>query len=238
MMPDPAAAHSALAALISGVVTSLHCAGMCGPLTCSLLSGGNVNSSSGDATVVGSAYHVARLSAYAALGAFVGGVGSWPLQWIAGSSLRWLPWTGVIVLVALAFNWDRRIPRLPGLGRWTWKLRFFTGAAGRSKLFRAAALGAATPLLPCGPLYVMLAFSVFAGSAVRGAELMLAFGLGTVPALWLAQAQWARLQARVTPQVWGRWRTGLALAAALVLTWRLRGTLGWGGVQMGQWVCF
>jgi sulfite exporter TauE/SafE len=73
------------------------------------------------------------------------------------------------------------------------------GCAEGPALPTAAALGFATPLLPCGPLYFILAAALLAGSALRGAEFMLAFGLGTVPLLWLAQSQFHRLQARLSP---------------------------------------
>ena len=34
-----AAVNSPAAALVAGVITSLHCVGMCGPLSCTLLPG-------------------------------------------------------------------------------------------------------------------------------------------------------------------------------------------------------
>jgi len=50
---------------------------------------------------------------------------------------------------------------------------------------------------------------------------MLAFGLGTAPLLWLVQANYGRLRLKLTPVVLTRVQAGLALATALVLTWRL-----------------
>jgi hypothetical protein len=53
----------------------------------------------------------------------------------------------------------------------------------------------------------------------------LAFGLGTVPLLWLAQRGIQRLGARRSPELLRGIQRGLALLAALVLAWRLHGTL-------------
>ena len=189
----------------------------------------------GDPATAASAYHVCRLGSYLALGAAAGGLGTMPLSWMSSPVLRWLPWLGVVFFVGLALRWDRRLPRLPLLGR------AFLGVTrrlrGRPPAVAAAALGLATPLLPCGPLYFLIGLALLSGSAARGAEFMLAFGLGTVPLLWLAQTQFGRAQRWLSP-AWGeRIRVGLALAAALVVAWRLRATLGLGGADITRVIC-
>lgn len=90
---------------------------------------------------------------------------------------------------------------------------------------RAALLGLATPLLPCGPLYVMLGLAMANGSAVRGAEFAGAFALGTLPLLWVVQGQMNWLGGKLSPGALRRAQRGLALAAAMVMAWRLRGTV-------------
>ena len=82
-----------------------------------------------------------------------------------------------------------------------------------------------TPFLPCGPLYLVLGAALLAGSAAKGAEFTLAFGLGTVPLLWLAQHQFHRIRAKLTPLAMSRLRCGLAFVTALVLALRLHGTI-------------
>ena len=57
--------------------------------------------------------------------------------------------------------------------------------SGPQRLLRRIAPGwvdLATPLLPCGPLYLMLGICTLTGSAARGASLALVFGLGTIRA--------------------------------------------------------
>lgn len=220
-------------AFIAGLVTSLHCAGMCGPLACAVMPAARDDS---DPQVVASTYHLTRLASYTVLGALAGGVGRWPLQLLGESTLRWLPWLLVVFFVAMAFRLDQRLPRLPLLGRAY--LALLARLRGGSRVRAAAALGVATPLLPCGPLYFLLSLALLSGSALRGAETLLAFGLGTVPLLWLAQANFHWIRGRLGPQTLARLRGGLALAVAVLLAWRLRGTLGLGGPGAGDFLCF
>jgi sulfite exporter TauE/SafE len=228
-----AAVNSPATAFVAGLVTSLHCAGMCGPLACSLLP---VRGDRSDAQTVSSVYHVARLAGYATLGLLAGGIGRAPLLWISQSALRWLPWVLVLFFVGLALRWDRHLPKIAALGRFTSKLQGWM--RGRSRVEAAAALGFATPLLPCGPLYFIVSLALLAGSAVRGAEMMLAFGLGTVPLLWLAQTQFHWVRQKLSPLWLGRMRLTLALATAAVIGWRLRGTLGFAGPDPTNFICF
>jgi sulfite exporter TauE/SafE len=228
-----AAINSPAAALIAGLVTSLHCVGMCGPLSCALMP---VRGDRADAQTVSTVYHLSRLTGYAILGACAGAFGRAPLLWLSQSTLRWLPWALVLIFVALALRWDRHLPKLLILGRLNWKLHAWI--RGRSRVQAAAALGIATPLLPCGPLYFILSLALLSGSAVRGVEVMLAFGLGTVPLLWLAQSQFRWIRQKLTPIWLGRVRVTLALATAVVISWRLRATLGFAGPDPTNFVCF
>ena len=228
-----AAVNSPSAAFVAGLVTSLHCAGMCGPLSCSLLP---VKGDRTDPQTVTTVYHVSRLSGYAVLGVLAGGLGRFPLQAASQSALRWLPWVLVLFFLALGLRWDRHLPKLAVLGRLSWKLSAWL--RGRSRVQAAAALGFATPLLPCGPLYFLVALAALAGSAARGAEVMLAFGLGTVPLLWLAQTQFHWVRRKLSPLWLNRTRVALALVTAAVLSWRLRGTLGFAGPDPASFLCF
>ncbi|NBX60811.1 MAG: sulfite exporter TauE/SafE family protein, partial [Opitutaceae bacterium] len=63
-------------AFIAGLVTSLHCVGMCGPLACALMPAVRNDA---DPQVVATTYHLTRLAGYTLLGAVAGGVGQIPL---------------------------------------------------------------------------------------------------------------------------------------------------------------
>ncbi len=228
--------NSVATAYVAGLITSLHCAGMCGPLACSVVPlRGSAGRQIADAQIVNGIYHLARLAGYAALGALAGALGRLPMAWLGGGVLPYLPWLLVVFFVAVALRWDRHLPRVPFLGNIY--LRVHGWGRVRSPAAAATALGLATPLLPCGPLYMVVALTMLAGSALRGVEFMLAFGLGTVPLLWFLQINfhWIRLK---LPPVWiARVQTGLALASAVIIAWRLRGTLGLPGPGLDHFVC-
>jgi sulfite exporter TauE/SafE len=129
----------------------------------------------------------------------------------------------VVLLMMMAFGLDKKVPRPQIFQRLTARARFKTMKL--SAYGSASAMGLLTPFLPCGPLYLVFGAALLAGSAAKGAEFTLAFGLGTVPLLWLAQQQFHRIRAMLTPLAMGRLRRGLAFVTALMLAWRLHGTI-------------
>jgi len=221
---DFSGVDSPSAAFVAGLVTSLHCAGMCGPLACWL----TPTKPGEDAATVYSIYHGTRIFAYGLLGAIAGAVGQGPLALLGDNALRYAPWALVLFFIAVALRWDKKLPQSGYLaGRW---LKVQQWLRGRSRLSTAAVLGTATPLMPCGPLYFVAALAALSGSALRGVEFMLAFGLGTLPLLWVVQANFGWLRLRLSPTWVARLQVTLAVAAALMISWRLRGTIGLTGV--------
>lgn len=209
-----------LGALAVGLATSLHCAGMCGPIACGV---GTLAKSESERLTAATLYHATRLTAYGVIGAICGAVGKEPLSWFFDSPAVLLPWALVAALLLLATGLDKKIPRPKILNRLTARARL--RACKLSALGGASAMGFLTPFLPCGPLYAVFLALMASGSAARGAEAALGFGLGTVPLLWLAQHHFHRLRLRLTPIRLARLQRGLALVAALVLAWRLHDTL-------------
>jgi sulfite exporter TauE/SafE len=191
---------------------------MCGPLACAWAVGASKNFHLGAA-----AYHSARIAAYATIGALAGALGMLPLKWFHHGAGLVLPWMLVVIFAAIALGLDRWLPKPLFLSRPIAHAR--QRILGVPPLARAALLGAATPLLPCGPLYLMVALAMANGSALRGGEFTFAFGLGTLPLLWLAQTQMRLLNLRVGPNTTRYVQRGLAFCAALVMAWRLHGTL-------------
>ncbi len=209
-----------VAALAAGLATSLHCAGMCGPIACGL---GTLAKSEGERLTAASLYHGSRLLSYGIIGAACGALGQQPLKWFFNSPAVLLPWVMVAVLLIMALGWDKKVPRPAIFNRFTARARF--KACKLSAYGGASAMGLLTPFLPCGPLYLVFGASLLAGSAAKGAEFTLAFGLGTVPLLWLAQHQFHRIRAKLTPLAMARLRRGLAFVTAIILAWRLHGTV-------------
>jgi sulfite exporter TauE/SafE len=182
-----------LGAGFAGLVGSPHCLGMCG---------GFAAACSGD-RAGSAAWHAGRLSTYAGLGA---------LAATAGRILPVPAW-GVTVFAALLLVWFAagiagitRPPHVavPGLAR--------VAAAALARSGRASrfALGLCSGLIPCGLVYAALAVPVASADPAVGAVAMIAFGLGTVPALALAATGLRRVLAG-TP-----WRRRVMAAGVLV----------------------
>ena len=84
-----------------------------------------------------------------------------------------------------------------------------TDRLGRTGLGGGYLLGVALGFLPCGFLYAALAAAAASASAPGGALAMLAFGLGTIPALVVVG---------IAGQTAGqRWQRGMAMIAPVVL---------------------
>jgi sulfite exporter TauE/SafE len=184
-----------VAAFAVGLATSLHCTAMCGPLACAM-------------RVRPAEYHLSRILSYSLAGGLAGAIGEAAVSLFKGDAARLLPWALAAVLLAMAFGLEKRLPQP----------RFLSAFLFRARLNRS--LGLLTPLLPCGPLWLMLGAAALTGSWWSGALHMLCFAAGTAPLPWLLQTQAARLQNRFSP-FFLRWtQQGVALLSAGVLIWR------------------
>jgi len=208
------------AALVTGVVTSVHCMAMCGPLACSVSSQPQSESRQ---LIASLAYHGGRLISYSSVGALAGALGEQPLRWLFGSSAWLLPWFLILVFLVSAFGLWRKLPRPKWLNRIMARARL--RSLQLSSTHGGFALGLATPMLPCGPLYLLFAACLVSGSPLRGAEFAIAFGLGTIPLLWVAQHSLTKLQRKIPAIRFQHLQRGLALIAAIIMIWRLSDTL-------------
>lgn len=193
---------------VFGAANSLHCAAMCGPLALAFQGGakGAV------------AYHVGRTASYATVGAGLGGIGSALGTRELGAPTAWVAFVLAAGLILLALVGERGAVAIPGLGNAV--KRAMARTRRWSPGLRAGALGAVTPLLPCGLLWAACAGAALAGSPLAGGGSMLGFALGSLPLLLLAQTQVGRLLQRFGPRTLF-WVQRLAmLLAAGTLIWR------------------
>ena len=212
--------NTTFAALAAGLITSVHCVGMCGPIACSI---GTMKGGESRRLFAATAYHAGRLIAYGSIGALCGFLGRQPLLWFFDSPAVLLPWLLVAVFLLVATGLSKRLPRPAFMTRVLTKARL--GACRISATKGGFAMGLATPLLPCAPLYLLFGASLVTGSTLRGAEFAIAFGLGTIPLLWVAQHSFQSIRKRLTPLTMSRIQRGLALIAALMIAWRLQDTI-------------
>jgi sulfite exporter TauE/SafE len=202
---------SPVAAFVAGALVSLHCVGMCGPLSCALI--GQKKGCS--ALPAHGVYHVGRLISYATLGALAGALGSHVVSWVGEHPARYAPWALAAFFVALALNLDGFFTR--------WQAKSGVGRGIVQRAYRLSghargfSLGVLTPLIPCGPLYLMLWATTMSGSASQGALVMFCFASGTLPLMLLAQSGWAWLSLRMDGKKLRYLRRGVALVAVGLL---------------------
>ena len=215
----PETVNTAAGAFAAGLATSVHCAGMCGPLACLAGSGGGDSAGDWARRLGAGGYHLGRIASYASIGALAGWLGREPLQALATTPARLLPWALVAALVAIAFGLDKHIPRPAAASRWLFKVRLAFGR--RSPAVGGTLLGLATPLLPCAPLYIVFGLALLSGSAAAGAEFTAAFALGTIPLLLLAGGAFRWVTHRYGAGSIAGLRRGVALFAAAAIVLRL-----------------
>ncbi len=194
-----------------GLVGSLHCAGMCGPLALALPVVGRTRSSFFLSRLV---YNLGRLLTYASLGLVFGLLG-------AGFALaglqRWLSLAaGFAILIGL-FASARRSLGTPALKM---VVRVKSGLASllhRRSFTALFALGLLNGLLPCGLVYVACAGATATGSLLNATEYMLSFGLGTLPMMLGLGLVGNRLQSAFRFQTRGLITASLLLVALLLI---------------------
>lgn len=165
-----------LGALATGLAGSAHCIGMCGGIGASLGLSGKRHLP---------AYHGGRLLSYSLLG-FIFGL-LLPTVGMHADS-RWPRILAAVFLlitgISLLRQWQPTRFLERHARRW-WKpvaalTRHFIPARSHSDAF---ILGLLWGLLPCGLIYNALALALSAAHPLAAAAVMLAFGLGTLPAM-------------------------------------------------------
>jgi uncharacterized protein len=161
------------AALILGLLGSLHCIGMCGPIALAIVPGGR-------SFMRILLYNLGRATTYAALGALSGLAGC-TVAWFGGQQTLSIV-AGSIVLFVLAAGFFGRRLKISFLEKafTAIRTRFGKLVNQRRMLF---SIGMMNGLLPCGLVYAGLAGAGASGSAMDGAIFMFIFGIGTMPAM-------------------------------------------------------
>jgi uncharacterized protein len=121
--------------------------------------------------------HLGRVLGYTVLGAVAGALGAHLLPWLPMERIGiWVQWLAALVLVLLGVSYLAR----PAAGCAVQRLN---GEDARTGALQGLRRGLIWALLPCGALYALLFLAAASGSALTGALLLAAFGLGTVPLL-------------------------------------------------------
>jgi sulfite exporter TauE/SafE len=177
-------------------------------------------------------YNFGRLTSYAIIGAIFGAFGA-----TLGSLAAFLPAQQLLQTIAGLFmialglylgGWWFGLAKVERLGQGLWnKIAPLASKMTPVKHYHQAWLyGLVWGWLPCGLVYSMLIMAMTAGSALNGAALMLAFGLGTLPNLLLmgvfafyftrlSRMLWVKRFAGFSVIVMGIWQLYLAYSVSV-----------------------
>ena len=157
---------------VIGLLSGIHCIGMCGGI---MLTQKNAV-----------AYNAGSLLSYTVVGAVFGAIGTVITYDAQFKSMLFTICGGLVVIIGLMM-WG--VPFLRQISPELTKPCRFKGG-------RPLVIGLLTGLMPCGALASMWLFAAASGSALKGAESMFAFGLGTCAVMLLFGAFGALVPAK------------------------------------------
>ena len=166
-------------ALILGLISSLHCIGMCGPIAM-MLPLDRSNEAKRVTQIL--TYHIGRITSYSILGLFFGLLGRG--LFLAGFQQKMSIWVGILMVVVVlvpekAFaqlNFSKPVFRIIS------QLKSALGQQFKKKTYSAIfTIGILNGFLPCGLVYVALFGAIAMQNVTLGIGYMVLYGLGTIP---------------------------------------------------------
>jgi sulfite exporter TauE/SafE len=166
-------------ALLFGLMSSFHCAVMCGPILLATSTGTNQSILQSTRLI----YHLGRISTYALLGALMGLIGEG--LYLAGLQQGISIVSGLLILLFIF------LPKTPSLlfkGTGMNKISsgfksLFAKLLQRRGLTSQFLTGSINGILPCGMVYIAMAAAASFKTPVDSMAYMVLFGLGTLPML-------------------------------------------------------
>lgn len=166
-------------ALFLGLVSSLHCVGMCGPIAM-MLPVDHQNEAKKMTQIL--TYHFGRLTAYGVIGLIFGLLGRG--FFLAGMQQKMSIIIGIAMIVIVLipekvfaqYNFSKPVYRIIS------KIKFHLGSQFKKKSYKSLfTIGLLNGFLPCGMVYAALFGAIAMQSAGLGVTYMLLYGLGTIP---------------------------------------------------------
>jgi sulfite exporter TauE/SafE len=144
---------------LMGLIGSVHCIGMCGPLVMALPISQQTHFQKWQSILL---YHAGKISSYAVLGILLGMFGSQLPLYGAQENLSIV--MGSIMLLYVVYVFVIKPKLIP-------------------RFLKFNLLYTLNGLLPCGMIYVALTSALATQNKLQGGLIMIFFGLGTMPAL-------------------------------------------------------
>jgi hypothetical protein len=168
-----------ITAFTIGLLGSLHCIGMCGPIAFAL----PMKRDSYASVISGSfLYNTGRLFTYFIIGCLFGLMGKGFALAGYQQTLSILVGVGMILSILLPALFKNKMHHFPILNSWLGKVKSNLGKRlGRTSFMNLWMIGLLNGLLPCGLVYMGVAGSLAMATPFDGGLFMLAFGAGTLP---------------------------------------------------------
>ncbi|WOH38481.1 sulfite exporter TauE/SafE family protein [Thalassotalea fonticola] len=174
-----------LSAFLIGIAGAGHCVAMCGGIT-TMLTASIADKTKASISLI-FAYNFGRIFSYSVAGAIAGFTGSLAAKSL-GFPILWLKVIAALFVIFLGLyiaKWSFVLAKVENIGKFLWRY-----LQPLSKNFipvknvkQSLLLGMVWGWLPCGLVYSTLTWSIASATWQNGALIMLAFGLGTLPAL-------------------------------------------------------
>lgn len=188
---DPAFTTSYLVAFLMGLASSLHCIGMCGSIigTLTLSLSPDIRNKKSLLLPFVFNYNLGRITSYTLAGALAGIIQSLAVMHMSEiNGHRLLQILSAIIMASAGLyiaGWFPRFAYIEKIGTGFWKKiepygRKLIPVKNRTQAYL---FGMIWGWLPCGLVYAALALAATAGDIGKSAFTMLAFGLGTLPAV-------------------------------------------------------
>lgn len=164
---------------ILGLISSLHCIGMCGPIAMMLPVD---HKNPAKKTVQLLVYHLGRCTAYMTLGLVFGLLGKG--LFLAGFQQQLSIVIGILMIgfvltpekIFAQYNFSKPVYKLIS------RVKILLGSKFKNKSFQSLfTIGLLNGYLPCGLVYVALFGAIAMQNAILGITYMLLYGLGTIP---------------------------------------------------------
>ncbi len=235
-----------LSVFLIGLLGSVHCVGMCGGIVTALsisarprrvipilaTDGPSVTSDALPVTaslMLTLSYNAGRIGSYMMAGAIVGGAAGGAAAFAVSAPWQMIAyWFTNLMLVGFGLylmNAWAGFAHIEKAGALIWRrLAPLTGKLlPIDSPYKALVSGMVWGWLPCGMVYTALTMAMLSGSASSGAVLMLAFGLGTFPALLSMGMLGTRLQGWIRKPAIRMISGLLVLSFGLLGLWRAYG---------------
>lgn len=182
---------SYFAAFAMGLFSSIHCIGMCGSIigTLSLSLKPEIRNNKKKLFFFVFNYNFGRICSYTLAGLLIGFAGSVISHpFVIDSGHRYLQLLSAVIMIGAGFYLAGWFPHFAYIEKVGTKLWSIIEPYGRKlipvkSLSHAFLFGIIWGWLPCGLVYAALALAATTGDVSRSALTMLAFGLGTLPAV-------------------------------------------------------